>query len=223
MTSEIALKELKDIEAKTSADYADSLRNTAAFLLQKQWVWKGKRGQKEHFKLCEDNLAYFNKLFDGLGMEWYYDRNFGYVGILPRGSGKQLDIISTLFLLILRKMYDAEASLGRTDLGCVTPPMGELLNQYEQVRGDMPLITDTNNALENLRRKGIIELGTKDPETKLHEITVLPNITRVVDQAYVGMLNRFMDSYISESALGELESEEANTVDKAEVYDDRAE
>lgn len=36
MTSEIALRELKDIEAKTSADYADSLRNTAAYLLQKQ-------------------------------------------------------------------------------------------------------------------------------------------------------------------------------------------
>ncbi|CNI85422.1 Uncharacterised protein [Yersinia enterocolitica] len=28
MTSEIALRELKDIEVKTSADYADSLRNT---------------------------------------------------------------------------------------------------------------------------------------------------------------------------------------------------
>ena len=68
MTSEIVLRELKDIEAKRSADYADSLRNTAAYLLQKQWVWKGKRGQKEHFKLCEDNLAYFNKLFDGLDM-----------------------------------------------------------------------------------------------------------------------------------------------------------
>lgn len=134
MTSEIVLRELKDIEAKTSADYADSLRNTAAYLLQKQWVWKGKRGQKEHFKLCEDNLAYFNKLFDGLDMGWYYDRNFGYAGILPRGSGKQLDITSTLFLLILRKMYDAEASMGRTELGCVTPPTVELLNQYEQLQ-----------------------------------------------------------------------------------------
>ncbi|WP_241606573.1 DUF4194 domain-containing protein [Rosenbergiella epipactidis] len=223
MSSEIALRELKDIETKTSTDYADSLRNTAAFLLQKQWVWKGKRGQKDHFKLCEDNLAYFRKLFDGLDMEWYYDRNFGYVGILPRGSGKQLDIISTLFLLILRKMYDAEASLGRTELGCVTPPTAELLNQYEQVRGDMPLITETNNALENLRRKGIIEIGIKDPDTKLHKVTVLPNITRVVDQSYIGMLNRFIDSYTSDSALGEADCEETNAIETAEVYDDSAE
>lgn len=223
MTSEIALRELKDIEAKTSADYADSLRNTAAFLLQKQWVWKGKRGQKEHFKLCEDNLAYFNKLFDGLDMEWYYDRNFGYAGILPRGSGKQLDIISTLFLLILRKMYDAEASMGRTDLGCVTPPTVELLNQYEQVRRDIPLITETNNTLENLKKKGIIELGTKDPDTKLYAVTVLPNITRVVDQTYVGMLNRFMDSDTSESASGEAVYERTDAVEAVEVFDDRAE
>ncbi|AGQ30698.1 DUF4194 domain-containing protein [Serratia liquefaciens] len=223
MTSEIALRELKDIEAKTSADYADSLRNTAAYLLQKQWVWKGKRGQKEHFKLCEDNLAYFNKLFDGLDMGWYYDRNFGYAGILPRGSGKQLDITSTLFLLILRKMYDAEASMGRTELGCVTPPTVELLNQYEHVRGEMPPITETNNALENLRKKGIIELGIKDPDTKLHELTVLPNITRVVDQTYVGMLNRFMDSYTPESASGEAVYEGTDDLETLEVYDDSAE
>ena len=111
MASEIVLRELKEIEAKTSTDYGDSLRNTAAYLLQKQWVWKGKRGQKEHFKLCEDNQTYFHKLFDGVDMEWYYDRNFGYAGILPRVSGKQLDINSTLFLLILRKMYDSEASM----------------------------------------------------------------------------------------------------------------
>lgn len=223
MTSEIVLRELKDIEAKASADYADSLRNTAAYLLQKQWVWKGKRGQKEHFKLCEDNQAYFNKLFDAVDMTWYYDRNFGYAGILPRGPGKQLDIISTLFLLILRKMYDTEASMGRTELGRVTPPTVELLNKYEQVKGDKPLITETNNALENLRKKGIIELGNRDPDTKLHEVTVLPNIIRVVGQTYVGMLNRFMDSYTPESTSGEAAYEETDAIETEEVSDDNAE
>lgn len=223
MASEIVLRELKEIEVKASADYADSLRKTAAYLLQKQWVWKGKRGQKEHFKLCEENQAYFHKLFDGLDMTWYYDRNFGYAGILPRGPGKHLDIISTLFLLILRKMYDTEASMGRTELGRVMPPMAELLNQYEQVKGEIPPITETNNALDNLRKKGIIELGSKDPDTKLHEVTVLPNITRVVNPAYVGTLNRFMDSYTSEPAPSQATHEENDAVENEEVLHDRAE
>lgn len=223
MASEIVLRELKDIEAKTSQDYADSLRNTAAYLLQKQWVWKGKRGQKEHFKLCEDNQTYFHKLFDGLDMTWHYDRNFGYAGVLPRGSGKQLDIISTLFLLILRKMYDAEASMGRTELGRVTPPTVELLNQYEHVKGEIPLITDTNNAMEILKKKGIIELGNRDPDTKLYEVTVLPNITRVVSPTYVGTLNRFLDSYTTGSSPDEAAHEETDDIETEELSDDNAE
>ncbi|MDA0150799.1 DUF4194 domain-containing protein [Vibrio sp. Makdt] len=222
MASEIMLRELKEIESKTSADYADSLRNTAAYLLKKQWVWKGKRGQKEHFKLCEDNQTYFHKLFDGLNMMWYYDRNFGYAGILPRGSGKRLDITSTLFLLILRKMYDAEASMGRTELGRVKPPTAELLNQYEQVKGERLLITETSTALDNLRRKGIIELGSRDPDTKLHEIIVLPNITRVVNPAYLETLNRFIDSDTPEPVSDEAVYEEADSTENAEVSDDRA-
>jgi hypothetical protein len=219
MANEIVLKELKEIETKTSADYTDSLRHTAAYLLQRQWVWKGKRGQKEHFKLCEDNQAYFHKLFDGLDMTWYYDRNFGYAGVLPRGSGKQLDVVSTLFLLILRKMYDAEASMGRTELGRVTPPTVELLNQYEQVKGEKPLITETSNALENLKKKGIIELGNRDSDTKLYEVTVLPNIIRVVNPAYLGALNRFIDSFAS----GEAVHEENDTIETEDVSDDNAE
>ncbi len=223
MASEVMLRELKEIESKTSTDYADSLRNTAAYLLQKQWVWKGKRGQKEHFKLCEDHQAYFQKLFDGLDMTWYYDRNFGYAGILPRGSGKQLDITSTLFLLILRKMYDTEASMGRTEIGRVRPPMAELLNQYEQVKGEKPLLTETNTTLDILRRKGIIELGNRDPDTKLHEVTVLPNITRVVSPAYVGTLNRFIDNYTSESASVETAHKKNHTIEVEEIPDDSAE
>lgn len=223
MASEITLRELKEIELKKSADYADNLRNTAAYLLQKQWAWKGKRGQKEHFKLCEENQTYFYKLFDGLDMAWYYDRNFGYAGILPRGSGKQLDITSTLFLLILRKMYDTEASMGRTELGRVKPPTVELLNQYEQVKGEKPQITDTNAALDNLKKKGIIFVGNKDPDTKLHEVVVLPNITRVVSPEYVGTLNRFIDSYTPESAVGDVMCEEPCASEKEEVSDDNAE
>ena len=52
MINDIVLRELKEIASRNSDDYADTLRNTAAYLLQKQWVWKGKRGQKEHFKVC---------------------------------------------------------------------------------------------------------------------------------------------------------------------------
>lgn len=223
MASDIVLRELKEIEAKTSSDYADSLRNTASYLLQKQWVWKGKHGQKEHFKLCEDNQTYFHKLFDGVDMTWYYDRNFGYAGILPRGSGKQLDIISTLFLLILRKMYDTEASMGRTELGRVTPPTAELLNQYEQIRGERPSITETSTALDNLRKKGIIEMGSKDPDTKLYEVIVLPNITRVVSSSYIGTLNRFIDSYTPEPASGKAAHQETNAIEIEEESDDCAE
>jgi hypothetical protein len=223
MANEIMLRELKDIEAKTSADYADSLRNTAAYLIQKQWVWKGKRGQKEHFQLCEDNQVYFYKLFDGLDMTWHYDRNFGYAGVLPRGTGKQLDIISTLFLLILRKMYDAEASMGRTELGRVTPPTVELLNQYELVKGDKPLITETNNALENLKKKGIIELGERDPDTKLQEVIVLPNIIRVVSPSYVGMLCSFIDSYKSDATCENVEYEKSDIIETEEMSDDYTE
>lgn len=219
MASEIILRELRDIESNTSADHADNLRSTAAYLLQKQWAWKGKRGQKEHFKRCEENQTYFHKLFDALDMAWYYDRNFGYAGILPRGSGKQLDITATLFLLILRKMYDAEAAMGRTELGCVNPPTAELLNQFEQIKGAKPLITETSAALETLNRKGVIELGDKDPDTKLHEIKVLPNITRVVSPDYVGTLNRFIDSYTPASVVDETLADDDSIENEEASYD----
>ncbi|ELR65604.1 hypothetical protein C942_00687 [Photobacterium marinum] len=202
MASEIILRELKDIELKKSADYIDSLRKTSAYLIRNQWVWNEKRGHKEHFKRCEENQTYFHKLFDSLDMTWHFDRNFGYAGVLPRGAGKRLDVTTTLFLLILRKMYDTEASMGRTELGRVKPPATELINQYELIRGDRPPVTETSYALENLKRKGVIELGERDGDTKLYEITVLPNITRVVSAAYLGVLEQFMDSY-SDAVLKE--------------------
>ncbi|MBQ0748509.1 MAG: DUF4194 domain-containing protein [Marinobacter sp.] len=220
MINDIVLRELKEVESRNSADYADNLRKTAAYLLQKQWAWKGKRGQKEHFQVCEDNATYFHKLFDALDMDWYYDRNFGYVGVLPRGTGSQLDITATVFLLILRKMYDTEASMGRTELGRVTPPTVELLNQYEQVKGERPLLTVTSEALDTLRKKGIIELGPRDPDTKLPEVTVLPNVTRVVGPAFLGSLESFMNSYAANSESGD---EPRLTTDLAEASDDNAE
>ncbi|MAL99947.1 MAG: hypothetical protein CL583_16020 [Alteromonadaceae bacterium] len=220
MINDIVLRELKEVVSRNSVDYADNLRKTAAYLLQKQWAWKGKRGQKEHFQVCEDNAPYFHKLFDALDMDWYYDRNFGYVGVLPRGTGSQLDITSTVFLLILRKMYDTEASMGRTELGRVTPPTVELLSQYEQVKGERPLLTVTSEALDTLRKKGIIELGPRDPDTKLPEVTVLPNITRVVGPAFLGSLESFMASYATNSESGD---EPHLTTDPAEASDDNAE
>ena len=220
MINDIVLRELKEIASRNSDDYADTLRKTAAYLLQKQWAWKGKRGQKEHFKVCEDNATYFHKLFDALDMDWYYDRNFGYVGVLPRGTGSQLDVTATVFLLILRKMYDTEASMGRTDLGRVTPPTVELLNQYEQVKGERPILTATTEALDTLRKRGIIELGPRDPDTKLPDVTVLPNITRVVGPAFLGSLENFMNSYAPGSEPGD---ESHLTTDPAEASDDNAE
>lgn len=220
MINDIVLRELKEVESRNSADYADNLRKTAAYLLQKQWAWKGKRGQKEHFQVCEDNASYFHKLFDALDMDWYYDRNFGYVGVMPRGTGSQLDITATVFLLILRKMYDTEASMGRTERGRVTPPTVELLNQYEQVKGERPLLTVTSEALDTLRKKGIIELGPRDPDTKLPEVTVLPNITRVVGPAFLGSLESFMSSYATNSESGD---EPHLATDLAEASDDNAE
>lgn len=210
MASEIILRELKDIEVKTSADYTDNLRKTSAYLIRNQWIWKEKRGHKEHFKRCEDNQTYFHKLFDSLDMTWHFDRNFGYAGVLPRGVGKRLDVTTTIFLLILRKMYDTEASMGRTELGRVKPPATELINQYELIKGSRPQVTETSHALENLKRKGVIELGEKDLDTKLFEITVLPNITRVVSATYLGLLDEFMDSFSSDELKdGSAECDEA--------------
>lgn len=163
-------------------------RSVASFLLKKQWVYREKNSKYYHF--ISKNKSHFLALFDALNMSLIQDHDYAYFGIISRGDGELIKLKHTIILLILRKLYDIEASEGRNENGRVSPPSDLILQEYQSLGKELNQ-TEMSEIFDYLKRRGVIEIGSKDPETHLQEITILPTIRNVVTEEYLSTISEY--------------------------------
>ncbi len=188
---------LRDLEKildarENAAIEAAEIIETAAALRRRQFIWQDARGQGRHYDLLVRFESYFRDLFGAFGDQFFVDSHYRYCGIIPAGNGPALKQLETIFLLILAKLHDNEARNARTVNGRTSPSGEILLEEYSTITGkEKPLQRDAYAALERLAKYGVIQLGDINPETEMRIITILPSITRVVNQSFLDELALF--------------------------------
>ena len=125
----MALKELKTL-SEEKPEKEEQAKNIAAALLQKQFIQSDSNSSQ--YRFISQNKRYFENLFDALQKDLVHDVNHGYFGIVPRTKNYKIKLIPTLMLLILRRLYDIEASEGRLVNGC-KPTTELILTEYQNL------------------------------------------------------------------------------------------
>jgi hypothetical protein len=189
------LNDLSKVAVKSGGKELDpeDFKHAARLLRKRQFLWADRTHDRKYYDFIRRFEEYFRNLFDAFDDELIQDRQFGYVGIIPRvSSDSTMGLLPTLILLILARLHDLESRRACTVNGRAMPSPELLVDTYIELTGrPKPKQSDLNQALEVLRRHNVIELGDKQESSDMQAITILPNIHRVVNSQYLQTLELF--------------------------------
>jgi len=188
------LRELKKVVEESGKD-AQEFQQTANFVLANQFVSAFKHGQRKHYLLVESYHDYFSNVFDALGMKLYVNENERLAGVLPvqREAFVRLKTDETLFLLVLRQIYEEKVENFEVDNGFVATNTHTILDRYVQlVKREIPTETRFKDILSLFSRHGVIIRGkTYDEDSKNMIINITPVVRLIVTEAYLRQLESF--------------------------------
>jgi hypothetical protein len=191
------LRELKKVVEESGKD-PQEFQQAANYLLSHQFVSAFKHGQRKYFLLIEAYQHYFSNVFDALGMKLYVNENERLLGLLPveREAFIRLKTDETLFLLILRQIYEEKIENFEVDNGFVATNTHAILERYVQlVKREIPTETRFKDILTLLSRHGVLIRGKAyEEDSKNLAIHVTPVVRLVVTEAYLRQLESFNGS-----------------------------
>ncbi|MBJ7549396.1 DUF4194 domain-containing protein [Marinomonas ostreistagni] len=188
------LRELKRVVEESGKD-PQEFQQTANYLLANQFVSAFKHGQRRHFLLVEMYQQYFGNLFDALGMKLYVNENERLAGLLPveREAFVRLKTDETLFLLVLRQIYEEKVENFEIDNGFVATNSVAILERYVQlVKREIPTETRFKDILTLFSKHGVIIRGKAyEEDAKNLMINITPVVRLIVTEAYLRQLESF--------------------------------
>lgn len=188
------LRELKRVVEESGKD-PQEFQQTANYLLANQFVSAFKHGQRRHFLLVEMYQQYFGNLFDALGMKLYVNENERLAGLLPveREAFVRLKTDETLFLLVLRQIYEEKVENFEIDNGFVATNSVAILERYVQlVKREIPTETRFKDILTMFSKHGVIIRGKAyEEDAKNLMINITPVVRLIVTEAYLRQLESF--------------------------------
>ena len=191
------LKELKKVVEESGKDVQE-FQQAANYLLSHQFVSAYKHGQRKYFLLIEAYQNYFSVVFDALGMKLYVNENERLLGLLPieREAFVRLKTDETLFLLVLRQIYEEKIENFEVDNGFVASNTHAVLERFVQlVKREIPSETRFKDILTLLSRHGVLIKGKAyDEDSKNLAIHITPVVRLVVTEAYLRQLESFNGS-----------------------------
>lgn len=208
------LRELKKVVEESGKD-AQEFQQTANFILANQFASAYKHGQRKHYLLIESYQEYFERLFDALGMALYINENERLAGVLPiqKEAFVRLKTDETLFLLVLRQIYEEKIENFEVDNGFVATNTHTILDRFVQlVKREIPNETRFKDILALFSRHGIIIRGKSyEEDSKNLMINITPVVRLIVTEAYLRQLESFNGSDPDEDDMAELNTEIENT------------
>lgn len=188
------LRELNKVVEESGKD-AQEFQQAANYLLAHQFVSAYKHGQRKYFLLIETYQSYFSVLFEALGMNLYVNENERLVGLLPieREAFVRLKTDETLFLLVLRQIYEEKVENFEVDNGFVATNTHTILERYAHlVQRELPSETRFKDIITLLSRHGALIRGKAyEDESKNVAIHITPVVRLVVTEAYLRQLESF--------------------------------
>lgn len=137
--------------------------------------------------------GFFRRYFAAMGLEFHHDTRSGMVALrVPEGAprydhqGGRLKKDETAVLLALRIAYEEAFREKRFDDGAaVDTTTDEIFDRLGVIGGVGIEAGRLREILDFLRRKGVVELGERDPVEHVIPVTILPGIEVVVPSTWV--------------------------------------
>lgn len=190
------LHELRRMLDKDETLSAEDLRRAAAVALERQFLFGDKNRDQRHFHQILDAEEYFRNLFDALNLELVCDRTAGYLGVVPRESQLTLglDTESSLFLLVLRVIYEQAARECRIgEYSQVLTDSEALVDSYlAHTRRKRPGLVRLREILRSFSRQGLLEID--EDEDKAIRFRIRPSIRDIVTPSFLQALEDYLEA-----------------------------
>lgn len=212
-------REVASLIASNEID-EDTLTSTAAYLLRKQFVFRGQAGDQAHYQIIDKHFLHFENAFAFFGARLVRDMDAAYIGFIPTKMLSTLKLIETALLLTLRLIYDEEKLSGMTGSsdGAVLVPGDRVIAEYRRNTGrdDLGKTMSFHEALRPLRQKSIIRLGGKNYDTDVEDLYILPSIEAVIDKHYALNLIKALENVEPEAGMETTITEEEGLLNEAD-------
>lgn len=175
------LRDLSTILNRQEELEAATFKAAASRMLASQFLLREHKSDREAWAIVVNHFEYFENLFDALGWSLHRDDQFGLLGILPaeQENHARLKLVETLFLLVLRLLYEEGMDRFEVRDGCVFVDSNTLLERYAMLfKRELPKKTTFREILNRLRHHGILETGDADDEG-MPKLRILPTVRLV--------------------------------------------
>lgn len=157
---------------------ADDFKIASKQLLARQFLMRERPSDRQSWRLITNHYDYFENLFDALGWQLHRDDELSLIGILPgdQESHTRLKLVETLFLLVLRLLY--EEGMDRLEIqdGCAFISSHTLSERYEALfKRELPTKTLFKKILNRFKQHGVLEMKDND-DNGMPELKVFPTI-----------------------------------------------
>jgi hypothetical protein len=164
-------------------------------MLARQCLYAGMHGLGPYYRVLStpEYQGFFRKYFAAMGLEFHHDTRSGLVALRVASGAPRFDAQSqrlrkdeTAVLLALRVAYEEAFNAKQfDDLGTVATTTDELYDKLAAIGGIEIPETRLLEILATLKRKGIVEIGERDPVERVRPLTILPGIEVAVPPAYI--------------------------------------
>lgn len=186
-------QELRRILDKDETLTESDFNQAAAVAIQRQFLFCDKTRDQRHYRLILDAEDYFRKLFNAINLNLMVDRPIGYVGVVPQESYLTvgLDTEQTLFLLVLRVVYEQAARECRVgENSQVFTNSDVTVDFYVAHTGrKRPLLGKLREIIRTFSRQGLVEID--QDEDKLIQFRIRPSIRDIMSPGYLQALESF--------------------------------
>jgi hypothetical protein len=173
----------------------DEIARCLQIMLAKQCIypWQQQITRAHEIMSTHEYQDFFRKYFSALGLEFYHDTRSGMIALKVPDEKTRFDWQSarlkkdeTCVLLVLRLIFDEEAKRGKfDDRGRVITSTNDLFDKLQVIAHVEIAETRLMDILGNFRRKGLVDIGERDPVDKVVEVNILPGIEIAVTPAYI--------------------------------------
>ena len=189
------LQELKSLLNRNEDLEEEIMHNAAYALLNQQFLRRSNPRQRKYYEVVTRFKPYFTNLTEAMGYELAVEEVYGYAGVIPHFYSRRMKLDETLFLLVMRYMYDEEVnSFHANDDGSVVISVDDAELRYKQLTNRD--LAKTKGEFEHLsgglRRRGIINVE-ENPDN-LHQlfITIYPSITAVINSKAIDNIRLYL-------------------------------
>jgi hypothetical protein len=185
----------------------DGITRCIQVMLARQCIYANQHGLGPSYRVLStpQYQGFFRKYFAAMGLEFYHDSRSGLVALKVPGRAPRFDHQShrlrkdeTAVLLALRVAYEEAFQnkefneLGRVEL--TTDQLYDKLSVIGRIEIDD---TRLKEILDLVRRKGVIDLGERDPVERVTPFTILPGIEIVVPSTYIERVRNVAETMAS--------------------------